>query len=97
MEEDGINEHNDNGNRQGKERRGPRRSGVSIKPSYFLEKPIKPGDEVDVTIEAVAAKGDGIAKINGFVVFVKNAAKGEKVKVRITDVKTRFAIGEKIS
>jgi len=27
-------------------------------------KPVKVGDEVDVTIEAIAAKGDGIAKID---------------------------------
>ncbi|MCL4372042.1 TRAM domain-containing protein [Candidatus Marsarchaeota archaeon] len=79
------------------ERRGNReRRGVSIKPSYFLQKPVKAGDEVDVTIEAVASKGDGIAKVNGFVVFVKGAKQGESMKVKITDVKARFAIGERV-
>ena len=68
--------------------------GMSIKPSYFLQKPVKAGDELEVTIEATASKGDGIAKVNGFVVFVKGAKQGEKIKIRITDVKARFAIGE---
>ncbi|MCL5100229.1 MAG: TRAM domain-containing protein [Candidatus Marsarchaeota archaeon] len=72
------------------------RRGMSIKPSYFLQKPVKVGDEVDVTIEATASKGDGIAKVNGFVVFVKGAKEGDKLKVRITDVKARFAVGEPI-
>ena len=57
-------------------------------------KPVKVGDVVDVTIEAVAAKGDGIAKIDGFVIFVKGAAMGATIKVKIIDVKNRFAIGE---
>lgn len=71
--------------------------GVRVKPSYFLPKPVKVGDEVDVTIEAVASKGDGIAKKDGFVIFVKGAKEGDAVKVRISDVKARFAVGEIIS
>ena len=57
-------------------------------------KPVAVGDEVEVTIEAMAAKGDGIAKIDGFVVFVRSAQQGQKYKVKITEVRNRFAIGE---
>ena len=57
---------------------------------------MKVGDEIDVTIEAVAAKGDGIAKKEGFVIFVPGAKQGETIKVRITDVKNRYAMGEKV-
>lgn len=66
----------------------------SMKPNYFLPKPVKVGDEIDVTIEAQASKGDGIAKKDGFVIFVKDAKQGQTVHVRITDVRARFAIGE---
>ncbi len=77
------------------ERRGGRREGgMNIKSNYFLPKPVKVGDEVEVSVEAVASKGDGIAKKDGFVIFIKGAKEGDKVKVRITDVKARFAIGE---
>ena len=89
------------------ERRAPRRDGgrgggdrggrMGIKPNYFLPKPVKPGDEVDVKIEAVASKGDGIAKKDGFVIFIKGAKEGENVKIRITEVKARFAIGELVA
>jgi predicted RNA-binding protein with TRAM domain len=62
----------------------------------FGPKPVQVGDERDVTIEAVASKGDGIAKVEGFVIFVPNAKVGEKLKVRITEVKRTCAIAEKI-
>lgn len=76
-------------------RRDDRRGGgMGVKPNYFLPKPVKVGDVLDVTVEAVASKGDGIAKKDGFVIFVKDAKQGETVNVRITDVKARFAIGE---
>jgi len=62
-----------------------------------LPKPVKVGDEMDLKIEAVASKGDGIAKKDGFVIFVKGTKEGDQVKVKITDVKSRFAVGEVIS
>ena len=70
---------------------------MNIKPNYFLPKPVKVGDEVEVKVEAVASKGDGIAKKDGFVIFIKGAKEGDTIKVKITDVKARFAIGEIIA
>lgn len=72
--------------------RGGDRGG--IKPNYFLPKPVKVGDELELTIEATASKGDGIAKKDGYVIFVKDAKQGDTVKVKITDVRARFAMGE---
>lgn len=57
-------------------------------------KPVKVGDEVEVKIEGTASKGDGIAKKDGFVIFVKGAKEGDTVKVKITDVRERFSTGE---
>lgn len=59
-------------------------------------KPVAVGDELEVTIEAVAAKGDGIAKKEGFVIFVAGAKTGDKLRVKITDVKRTCAVGEKL-
>ena len=56
--------------------------------------PVKVGEEVEVTIEAVGAKGDGIAKKEGFVIFVPNAAKGDTVMIRITKVLNNMAFAE---
>lgn len=79
------------------ERQGGRRGGMHIKPNYFLPKPVKVGDEVEVKVEAAGSKGDGIAKKDGFVIFVKGARAGDNIKVRITEVKARFALGEIIN
>ena len=61
-----------------------------------LPKPVTLGEELEVTIESVGAKGDGIAKKDGFVIFVAGVHKGETVKIKITELKTSFAIGEKV-
>ncbi len=58
--------------------------------------PVKVGDEVDVKIEAVGEKGDGIAKKNGFVIFVPGAKEGTTVKIRVTRVLKKMAFSEVI-
>lgn len=58
------------------------------------EKPVKEGEEYDVTVEAVGAKGDGVCKVNNFVVFVRGAQQGETVRVRVNKVFKRFAVAE---
>ena len=63
-------------------------------PRGGFEKPVKEGEQYEVEIEAIAEKGDGIAKVKGFVVFVPNTQKGQKVKIKIDKVLNRFAFGE---
>jgi len=56
--------------------------------------PVKVGDEMDVKIEAVGEKGDGIAKKDGFVLFVPNTKAGDEVKIRITKVLRKVGFAE---
>lgn len=58
--------------------------------------PVREGDELEVKIEAVGEKGDGIAKVDGFVLFVPKTQAGEVVKVRITRVLKNVGFAEKI-
>jgi 23S rRNA (uracil1939-C5)-methyltransferase len=51
----------------------------------------KVGDRVVVTIHDIAFGGEGVARLNDFVVFVPFVALGEEVEVEITEVKKRFA------
>jgi predicted RNA-binding protein with TRAM domain len=53
------------------------------------------GKEYDVQIAEISRQGDGIARIQGFVIFVKGAKVGEKTKVKVINVGQRFAIAEK--
>ena len=66
----------------------------SGKPRFNAKKPVELDKEYEAEIEDISTKGDGIAKIEGFIIFVPNTKKGEHVKFRITRVGSRFAIGE---
>src|SRR5213078_4628264 len=54
-------------------------------------KPVEAGKEYEVDVTEISRQGDGIARVQGFVVFVKNAKVGQKVKVRVNQVGSRFA------
>ncbi len=56
--------------------------------------PVHVGEEVDVKIEAVGEKGDGIAKVKGFVLFVPNTKQGDEVKVKVTKVLRKVGFAE---
>ena len=56
--------------------------------------PVKEGDTLDVKIEAVGEKGDGIAKKDGFVLFVPNTHEGDEVKIKINRVLRRVGFAE---
>src|SRR5579872_3910120 len=54
-------------------------------------KPVEAGKEYDVEITELSRRGDAVAKIGGFVIFVKGAKMGDKVKIKIETVGPRFA------
>lgn len=56
--------------------------------------PVKVGDELDVKIEAVGEKGDGIAKKDGFVLFVPGAKQGDEVRIKVTRVLQKVGFAE---
>jgi predicted RNA-binding protein with TRAM domain len=60
----------------------------------FGPKPVEAGKEYDLQITETSRQGDGIARVQGFVIFVKNAKVGQKVKAKITNVGPRFATAE---
>ena len=68
-----------------------RRNDRDFRPKFA---PVKVGDELDVSIEAVGEKGDGIAKKDGFVLFVPNTKKGDQVKIRVTRVLRNVGFAE---
>ena len=52
------------------------------------------GKEYEVEISEISKRGDGIARIQGFVIFVAGGKSGQKVKIRITSIGDRFAKAE---
>ncbi len=58
------------------------------------DKPVSEGDVVELEIEDLGSKGDGIARVEGFVVFVPGGEVDQEYDVEITSVGRKFAFGE---
>jgi len=59
-----------------------------------FKKPVEVGKEYDVTISDTSRRGEGIAKIDGFVIFVPGTKMGQSARITVTRVSDRFASGE---
>ena len=55
---------------------------------------MKKNDEFIVEIIDLSSDGYGVAKVDGEIVFVPNAITNEKVKIKIINTKTKFAIAK---
>jgi 23S rRNA (uracil1939-C5)-methyltransferase len=53
--------------------------------------PVTRGDELELTIDSLAYGGNGVARLNGFVVFVRRGLPGDTVRARVTKVKRGWA------
>lgn len=77
------------------------RSGMPEKEDEAFRRPWKAGmgvnmefqknDIVTVTIEDIGSEGEGIGKVDGFTLFVKDAVAGDQVEARIVKSKKNYA------
>ena len=69
--------------------------GQNTRTTSGFSKPVETGKEYTVDITDTGRGGDGIARIGGFIIFVKNAKVGDKnVKIKVNSVGDRFATAE---
>ena len=55
---------------------------------------LQPGQRLELDITTVAFGGDGIGRLDNFVVFVPFVIEGERVEAEIVEVKKRYAIAD---
>jgi len=53
--------------------------------------PVTRDEELDLDIESLAYGGNGVARLNGYVVFVRRGLPGDRVRARVTKVKRSHA------
>jgi len=61
------------------------------------EMPVKKNQELEVTVVDLSHLGMGVAKIDGYPIFVENALPQEKILVRIVKVGKKFGFGKLLS
>ncbi|HEU5298365.1 MAG TPA: 23S rRNA (uracil(1939)-C(5))-methyltransferase RlmD [bacterium] len=52
--------------------------------------PLRPTDEVDIRIDRMSYGGRGVGRVDGFVVFVDDAAPGDRLRARLRKVKKSY-------
>lgn len=57
---------------------------------------LKKNDVLETEIIDINHRGQGVAKVNGFIVFVDNVIMGDWVKFEVVEVKKKYAIGRLI-
>jgi len=77
-------------------RRGSKRRYRPSKP--FLQKaPIWRGQQLEVVIDDIGSRGDGIARMHNYMIFVPGGKVGERITVKIVSVGGEFAVAERIA
>jgi len=56
--------------------------------------PVEEGKVYEADITEMSRRGDGIAKIEGFIIFVSGAKTGNHAKFKVTRVAPRYATAE---
>jgi 23S rRNA (uracil1939-C5)-methyltransferase len=53
--------------------------------------PVRKGEVLELAVDSLAYGGNGVARLNGFVVFVRGGLPGDRVRARVTKTKRGFA------
>src|SRR2546426_5090706 len=56
----------------------------------------RPGAELELTVDSFAYGGAGVARLDGYVVFVRGAFPGDRVRARVTKAKRAYAEGSAV-
>jgi predicted RNA-binding protein with TRAM domain len=74
-----------------------RRQGSRDRVPTFKPKPVGIGQEYEVEITEKSRRGEGIARIEGLVIFVPDTSPGDHARVKITRISRSFAEAEVVS
>src|SRR5205823_2748882 len=70
--------------------RGDREGAPLSSPQAATARP-RPGDQLELTIDSLAFGGAGVARLDGYVVFVAGAIPGDRVRARVHKSKRAYA------
>lgn len=56
-----------------------------------VKPPVRPGQEIAVTVHGLGSGGEGVARYEGFTIFVPGGAPGDRLLARVQEVKRNYA------
>ena len=59
-----------------------------------MEKPVEKNNDYSITIEDMTDNGEGIGKVNGYTLFVKDTVIGDIIKVKVIKAKKTYGYGK---
>ena len=62
----------------------------------YLTAPVREGDQLAVEIVDTGSEGDGVAKVEGYTLFVSGVEEGETVTVRVDEVKPNYGFAQPV-
>ena len=61
-----------------------------------VDAPVSEGDVIEAEVIDEGEEGDGIVRIDGYVLFVEDANEGDEIEVRVTELKPKFGFAERV-
>lgn len=55
------------------------------------QRPVRPGQEITVTVHGLGSSGEGVARYEGLTIFVPGGAPGDRLLARVQEVKKNYA------
>lgn len=56
-----------------------------------VKPPVRPGQEIEVTVHGLGSSGEGVARYEGLTIFVPGGAPGDRLLARVQEVKRNYA------
>ena len=81
----------DRGHGRGRKRSYNRHASRNLKKRSPPTKPVEVGKIYELDITEITGKGDGIGRVQGFIIFIENGKVGNKIPVKVTELADRFA------
>ena len=61
-----------------------------------VDAPVSEGEVIEAEINDVGDEGDGVVRVDGYVLFVEDGDEGETVEVRVTETKPNFGFAKRV-
>jgi len=61
-----------------------------------VDAPVEEGEVFEAEVVDEGDEGDGIVRVDGYVLFVEGAGEGETIEVRVTELKPKFGFAERV-